>query len=80
MDALGLQPATSDQLCPFSIAGGVWGAVLAIAIMVEFPSEPSADPGSNLGIFEGVDESTDRCDAGVKIELSIATAELDPRK
>jgi hypothetical protein len=49
-------------------------------MMVEFPSEPSADPGSNLGIFfEGVDESTrqsqrlDHFDVGVEVGPGVAT-------
>ena len=53
-------------------------------MMAEFPSEPSADPGSNLGIFlEGVDESTrqsqrlDCFDVFVEIEPGVATVELD---
>jgi hypothetical protein len=53
-------------------------------MMAEFPSEPSADPGFNLGIFfEGVEESTrqsqrlDRFDVFVEIERGVATVKLD---
>ena len=53
-------------------------------MMAGFPSEPSADPGSNLGIFfEGVDESTrqsqrlDCFDVFVEIEPGVASVELD---
>jgi hypothetical protein len=73
---LGLRLATSDQLCHFQQRVELWGVVSAM--MAEFPSEPSVDPGSNLGIFfEGVDESTwqsqrlDCFDVFVEMELGL---------